>query len=152
MPDEDGDLVRLADQLRDEVGAIVRSLAALLGPSEQLLMLEQQVESRAAMWASNLLGDDDNLAAETVIDLVNLFFPGDAGPDAGWWRTPLGRAAARSVGFPGADVVSYSVAGAMLGCTKQYIGKLAAAGRLDRGSSGGVTTASIRDFLKDAAP
>jgi hypothetical protein len=138
----------LVEQLRADLAAAAGALLALVGPSREMLLVEQQVHSRAEMWASDLLGDDDRLAAQTVIDLVNVLFPGDTGPGSDWWRTPLGQAAARSTGYPGADVVSYSVAGAMLGCSKQYVGKLADAGRLERGSSGGVTTASVRAILK----
>jgi hypothetical protein len=57
---------------------------------------------------------------------------------------------ARSVGHPSAEVVSYSVAGAMLGCTKQYIGKLVKTGRLVAGPSGGVTAESVRAIARTA--
>jgi type II secretory pathway pseudopilin PulG len=137
----------LTAQLRDDVGAIVWGLTALVGPSEAMRAAEQQVQARAAVWAAQLLGDDDRLAAQTVIDLVNVLWPGDGGPPAEWWQTPLGQATARSVGYPGAEVISYSVAGAMLGCTKQYVGKLVAGGRLQRGPAGGVTTGSVRAIL-----
>lgn len=146
MTDRDA-FADLVEQLQADIGAAAGALLALLGPSGEMLLVEQQVHSHARMWASDLLGDDDRLAAQTVIDLVNVLFPGDTGPGADWWRTPLGQAAARSTGYPDADVVSYSVAGAMLGCSKQYVGKLANAGRLQRGRSGGVTTTSVRAIL-----
>lgn len=138
----------LVEQLRTEVGQVVFGLMSLLGPTEDMLLLEQTVDSRAQMWAAALLGDDDHLAAETVTDLVNVLWPRSE-PTPDWWRTPLGRAAARSVGHPGAEVVSYSVAGAMLGCSKQNITKLLAAGRLTKGPTGGVTTASVREELRE---
>jgi hypothetical protein len=146
-----GAFTELVEQLRTEVGAAAGGLLALLGQSPEMLLVEQQVHSRAVMWASCLLGDDDRLAAQTVTGLAGVLFPGSTGPAATWWRTPLGRAAARSGGYPGADVVSYSVAGAMLGYSKQYVGKLVAAGRLERGPSGGVTSASVRALLKAGA-
>lgn len=141
----------LTEQLRDDVGAVAGNLVALLGPSAEPRMLEQLVNARAEMWAANLLGDDDRLAAQTVIDLACVLFPGDAAPGADWWRTPLGQAAARSTGAPAAETVSYSVAGAMLGCSKQYIGKLVGDGRLRRGGNGGVTMTSVRAILNRTA-
>lgn len=137
----------LVEQLRTDVGDMVGRLMNLTGPSNEMLMVEQAVHARATMWASALVGDDDKVAADTVLDLVNLLWP-HAEPTAEWWRTPLGRAVARSVGHPTAEVVSSTIAAAMLQCTKQNITKLVAAGRLHRGPAGGVTTASIRTELR----
>jgi hypothetical protein len=137
----------LVTQLRTEVGAIAQGLATLLGPSEAMREVELRVDSYASMWASYLLGDDDKLAAQTVIDLVNVLFPDDREPPRQWWRTPLGRAVARSVGHPNAETVSYSVAGAILRCTKQMVAKHVVAGRLERGPGGGVTAESVRSLL-----
>lgn len=137
----------LVEQLRTDVGDMVGRLMNLTGPSNEMLLVEQAVHSRATMWASQLLGDDDKVAADTVLDLVHLLWP-HAEPTTEWWRTPLGRAVARSVGHPTADVVSFNIAAAMLQCSRQNISKLVAAGRLHRGPAGGVTTASIRDELR----
>lgn len=137
----------LVQQLREEVGGITWRLMNLLGPSPDMLLLDQNVHSRAEMWAAQLRGDDENLAAQTVRDLVDLLLPlGE--PTQQWWRTPLGQAVARSVGHPDADVVSYGVAAAMLGCSRQNITKLLDSGRLCKGTDGGVTTSSIRDELR----
>jgi hypothetical protein len=136
----------LVEQIRTDVGAAAGALLALVG-SREMLLVADQVHAHAVMWAANLLGDDDRLAAQTVIDLVSVLFPGDADPRTEWWRTPLGQAAARSTGYPSAEAVSYSVAGGMLGCSKQYIGKMVAAGRLHRGPAGGVTMTSVQAVL-----
>jgi hypothetical protein len=138
----------LVTQLRTEVGAIAQGLAALIGPSEAMQEVEMRVDSHAVMWASYLLGDDDKLAAQTVIDLANVLFPDDREPQLQWWRTPLGQAVARSMGHPSAEVISYSMAGAMLGCTKQNVAKHVTAGRLERGPDEvGVTSESVRALL-----
>jgi hypothetical protein len=139
----------LIRQLRADVGAVTWRLTVLLGPCEELELVDQRVHASAVVWAASLLGDDDKLAAQTVIDLMMLLWP-NSDPTTDWWRTPLGHAVARSVGHPTAEVVSYSVAGAMLGCTKQNVGKLVQAGRLDRGPNGGVTTQSVRAALHAA--
>jgi hypothetical protein len=146
-----GAFAALVEQLRADVGAAAGALAALLGPSPGILMAEQQVHDLAPGWAASLLGDNDRLAAQTVIDLVCVLLPGSTGPDTGWRRTPLGQAAPRSTGYPAGETVSYSVAGAMLGCSKQYIGKLVEAGRLTRGDSGGVTSASVAALARQRA-
>jgi hypothetical protein len=146
MEDSGATQAALAEQLRKDVGAVTWGLTALLGPCEELELVDQRVDARVAMWAATLLGDDDKLAAQTVVDLMAVLWP-NCDPTTDWWRTPLGRAVARSVGHPTADAVSYSIAGAMLGCSKQYVGKLVQAGRLNRGPNGGVTSRSVRAAL-----
>lgn len=55
---------------------------------------------------------------------------------------------ARRVGHPGAHVLSYAVAGAMLGITRQGVYDLAARGRLVRAAEGGMTVESVRTRLR----
>ncbi len=136
----------LVEQLQADVGAIGFRLLSLIGSPDEVASLDQKLEQHAQVWAAQLLGDDDRLAAQTVIDLISLLWPNSDIP-AEWWSTSLGRATARSVGHPTAAVISYTVAGAMLGCTKQNISKLIEAGRLHRAPSGGVTSASVRSEL-----
>lgn len=138
----------LAEQLRSDIGAVAWGLTALLGPDEATRVLDAKISARAPMWASQLLADDDKLAAQTVIDLMNVLWPTNTEPPPEWWSSPLGQAAARSIGHHGAETVSYSVAGAMLGCSKQYVSKLVAGGKLERGTEGGVTTSSVRALLR----
>jgi hypothetical protein len=140
-------VVELAEQLRAEIGAVVGATVALFGPSAA--HLEAQLDVCALLWASQLLSDDDKLAAQTVIDLVCVRWPNGTEPPTDWWGTPFGRAVAASVGHPTSDVVSYSVAGAMLGCSKQYIQRMADRGDLVRGGDGyGVTVESVRDRIR----
>jgi hypothetical protein len=148
MPDP-GPHAALTEQLRDEVGGIALALDALLGATD--VRTADRVHAHAPMWAAALLGDDDRLAAQTVIDVMNVIGTGSE-PALLWWSTPLGRAVARSVGHPSADTVSYSVAGAMLGCSKQAVHKRVAAGSLVRGDDGGVTTESVRVLIRRAGP
>lgn len=130
-------------QIRDEVGEVALALEALIGPD--CPRISERVQDQASTWAAQLLDEeDDRIAAQTVIDLMNVLPP----PTTDWWGTPLGQAVARSVGHPDADHVSYSVAGAMLGVSKQAAAKMIGTGRLSRGPDGGVTTASIQQLLR----
>jgi len=147
---DSGAIQALAAQLCDEVGAVVFGLMGLFGPAEELLRLDEVLHARAVMWAAQLLGEDDNIAADTVNDLASVLWPGQCEPVIDW-TSPLGRAMARSVGHPNAKEVTYSVAGAMLGVTKQRVGQWVDDGRLSRGDISGVTSDSIRNFLRGRA-
>jgi hypothetical protein len=107
------------------------------------------VVEQAGAWARQLVGEDETLCQRTVIRLVITLFPGDRpfDPPADWWRTPLGRVMARRVGHPGAEAVPYSVAGAMLGITRQGVHDLVARGKLRQHENGGVATSSVRDRI-----
>lgn len=117
--------------------------------------LRERLRADAEMWAARLLGPDDRQARHTGARLISAFCPGDAPFEmpVAWWRTPLGRAIARRMGHPSADVVSYPVAAAMLGITRQGVHDLVRRGKLDRAAdapgtrSGGVTTASVHARL-----
>ncbi|MCA2229345.1 hypothetical protein [Nonomuraea aurantiaca] len=90
--------------------------------------------------------EDEDIARFTAIRLVITLYPGDHGfnPPPGWWQTPLGQVMVRRVGHPAAEALSYAVAGAMLGITRQGVHDLVTRGKLDRHESGGVTTASVQ--------
>lgn len=141
------EITNLVEQLQTDVGAVGFRLLSLIGSPDEIAHLDQRLEQHAQVWAAELLGDDDRLAAQTAIDLINLLWP-HSDISAEWWSTPLGHATARSVGHPTAEVISYAVAAAMLGCSKQHISKLIEAGRLHRAPSGGVTSASVRSELR----
>lgn len=151
MADRTPTVDEVVAQLRSDVGAVAGALGALVDSSEDMQLLEQRIDSHAPRWAAQLLGDDDRVATRTALDLTGLLWP-HSEPTLDWWSTPLGRAVVRSVGHPTATVVSYRVAGAMLGCSKQYVGQLIAAGRLTPGTTRGaktgamtgVTTSSVR--------
>jgi hypothetical protein len=93
-----------------------------------------------------MLGHDDRAAAQMIIRVISSLYPGDApfAPAAEWWRTPLGQVVLRRVGHPSARAVPYSVAGAMLGITRQGVHDLITRRKLERDPEGGVTVASVR--------
>jgi hypothetical protein len=142
-----GGVAELAEHLVGVVGVrLLDPLEILLGDEAATGGLRGRVRARAGGWAARLLGGDERVAAETAGRLIGALYPGDGpfDPPAAWWRTPLGQAVLRRVGHPGAEAVSYAVAAAMLGMTRQGVHDLAARGKLDRHPDGGVTTASIR--------
>jgi hypothetical protein len=133
----------------------------LLDPLEILLEGDEAVESartvvrqRAETWASVMLGDDDSAAVMMIVRVVSSLYPGDApfSPPAEWWRTPLGQVVVRRIGHPSARAVSYSVAGAMLGITRQGVHDLVARRKLERHPEGGVTVESVRARASHALP
>ncbi|MFD9704613.1 hypothetical protein [Lentzea sp. NPDC059081] len=139
--------------LRDDLVRLVT--VRLLDPLEILLPqadlagLRQSVQADAEMWAAQLLGRDDAVARQTAVRLMTVLHPGDTPfdpPDA-WWSTPLGRVAARRVGHPSREGVSFGVAGAMLGITRQGVHDLVNRNKLARHADGGVTVDSIRARL-----
>ena len=134
----------LAEHLVELVSRrLIDPLEILLGGSGDL---HARVEAASREWAAVLLGDDDRAAALLAIRMVAALYPSDApfDPPAAWWRTPLGQAVLRRAGHPSAEAVSYSVAGAMLGVTRQGIHDLATRGKLARHPDGGVTVDSVR--------
>lgn len=130
----------------------------LLDPLEILLKSEldsvrSRLAARAGAWASELLGEDDQAATRIAIRLVSALYPSDTpfDPPPAWWQTPLGVVVARRVGHPAAETVSYAVAGAMLGVTRQGVHDLVNRGKLVPHHGGGVTTASVRERLNQRA-
>ena len=125
---------------------LVDPLEILLGGSGDL---HAEVAAKSRIWAAELLGDDDQLAMSTAIRIVAALYPGDTpfDPPASWWRTPLGQAVIRRAGHPSAQAVSYSVAGAMLGVTRQGVHDLVTRGKLARHPDGGVSVDSVRARL-----
>lgn len=140
-------------ELRDDLVRLVTS--RLLDPLEILLpnadvdRLREQVRQDAEMWAAQLLGVDDTLARHVAARMIAVLYPGDEpfDPPESWWATPLGRVTARRAGHPAREHVSFSVAGAMLGITRQGVHDLVNRGKLRRHPDGGVIVASIRARL-----
>ena len=138
-------------QLVDEIDrALVGPVRALLG-QDLGDRLWERLRERSPMLAAQLGGDDDDIAAELVVDVLNLLWPG-GDPDPEWWRTPVGRLCARSLGTDDADAVTRSVAAAMLGVHPGTIAQLVARGRLERHPDGGITRASVLMRLLDPRP
>jgi hypothetical protein len=108
------------------------------------------VRTRAGLLARRMLDGDDQTAVGTIMRIVSTFDPGDSpfDPPVDWWRTPMGQVMARRVGHPTAESVSYPVAGAMLGITRQGVHDLVSRGKLARHPEGGVVPASVRDRLR----
>ena len=137
----------VAQQICDELHrALVQPASALLG-LDLADVLDDRIRSRAPMLAAQLCQDDDDqLAAEVVVDVMGALWPHGAPEDVGeadWWRTPLGRMCARSLGHSDSDAVTYSVAAAMLGVARGTVSTLVHRGTLDRHPDGGVTRASV---------
>jgi hypothetical protein len=136
----------VAAQLDDELVAAVCPLAVLVGPNESV-MWPETLAGRAELLAGQLCQDDDDrLAAQTVIDIMAALWRHGAPEQVGradWWRTPLGRMCARSLGRDDSDAVSYSVAASMLGVTSGTTKQLTHRGSLERHPDGGITRASV---------
>lgn len=131
----------LARQLRDELSGIVAPVLGMIDP-RLALDVEHRIRSAAPMLAAQLL----RLSAQTCIDVMCALWPHGAPEQVGradWWRTPLGRACARSLGRDDAESVSHSVAAAMLGVHRGTVAQLVARGKLDRHPDGGVLRASV---------
>ena len=139
--------------LRDDLIRLVTSRLLdpleILLPQADLVGLRSSVSADAEMWAAQLLGDDSELARRVAIRLMTVLYPGDApfDPPDTWWATPLGRVTARRAGHPSKEGVSFGVAGAMLGITRQGVHDLVNRNKLSRHPGGGVTVASIRARL-----
>lgn len=125
----------------------------LLDPLEILLDGDEAVGSartvvsrRAEAWASVMLGPDEQAAVRMIARVISSLYPQDGPfePPAEWWRTPLGQVVLRRAGHPSAQAVSYSVAGAMLGITRQGVHDLVTRHKLERHPEGGVTVESVR--------
>jgi hypothetical protein len=143
--------VKTQEDLAKHLVSLVSS--RVLDPLDILLgdlgKLRPRLDSQARAWAATLLGDDDESARFLAIRLVCALYPSDRRfePPADWWGTPLGRVVAWRAGHPWAEAVSYSIAGAMLGITRQGVHDLVQRGKLERDAAGGVRTASVRARL-----
>lgn len=134
----------VASQLVGELEAtLVDPVRSLLG-LDLADALSRRLADRAPMLAGQLAdeADDDRTAGQVVGDVMGALWPhGD--PDPEWWRSPVGRLCARSLGRHDADAVTQSVAAAMLGVTRGTVAQLVHRGTLDRHPDGGVTRASV---------
>jgi hypothetical protein len=141
-------------QLVDQLIRVVE--IRLLDPLEILLdghdavdALRAVVRVRAESWAHRMVSGDDREAVGTIMRVVSTLYPGDAPfePPIDWWQTPLGQIVVWRVGHPTAESVSYAVAGAMLGITRQGVHDLVTRGKLVRHPQGGVVPASVHARL-----
>ncbi|SFB58335.1 hypothetical protein SAMN05216266_12217 [Amycolatopsis marina] len=144
-----------AAELRDQLVGLVDircmdPLEILLQDASSVAALRARIRTEAEVWTREMLTADDDTALGVIMRVVAALFPGDEpfDPPVDWWRTPMGQVTARRVGHPTAVRVSYPVAGAMLGISKQGVHDLISRGKLARHPDGGVVPASIRDRLR----
>ena len=145
----------LEDELRDQLVTLVNArcidpLEVLLQDTETLAPIRSLAHARAEAWARDMVHARDDTAGDLIMRLVATLYPSDEpfDPPASWWRTPMGQVTAWRVGHPTAERVSYPVAGAMLGISRQGVHDLIRRGKLVRHPDGGVTPGSIRDRLR----
>jgi len=129
--------------------------ARVLGPVDVLFGLDKDLRRRAFEsvlgWTEELLGPDDDAARMTAIRLISTLFPSDEpfNPPTDWWGTPFGRAVLLRAGHPNAEAVSFTVAAAMLGISRQGVHDLARRGKVQPHPDGGVTVDSVQARLKE---
>ncbi|MEY9862479.1 hypothetical protein ABH935_008127 [Catenulispora sp. GAS73] len=129
--------------------------ARVLGPVDVLFGLDKDLRRRAFEsvlgWTEELLGPDDDAAQMTAIRLISTLFPSDEpfNPPTDWWGTPFGRAVLLRAGHPSAEAVSFTVAAAMLGISRQGVHDLARRGKVQPHPDGGVTVDSVQARLKE---
>jgi hypothetical protein len=147
----------VASQIADELHEVAWPLAPLIGidlaneimtrvPVVARRLADQLLDDREVD-GTGLEVDADSVAAETTIDLMCALWPRGSQPPPEWWRTPVGRAIARSAGMDDAEAVSASVAAAMLGVSRGRVYALLDEGKLDRHPDGGVVRASVMQRL-----
>ncbi|MEU4532550.1 hypothetical protein AB0F49_30400 [Micromonospora ureilytica] len=124
-------------------------LEILVAGHDAIDPLRAVIRDRARSWATTIVSGDDRAAVSVVMRAIATLYPGDGSfnPPLDWWRSPFGQAVARRVGHPTAESVSYAVAGAMLGITRQGVHDLASRDKLARHPEGGVRSASVRARL-----
>ena len=135
----------LVAQISQELQVAADRLLPVLG-MDLADLARERILAYAPVLAAQLGSGDDNLVAETVIDLMHAIW-GQADPPPEWWRTPLGRLVAGSIGRDDAEAVTPSVAAAMLGVSRGRVYQLIEAGKLDRHPDGGVLRSDILQRL-----
>ncbi|MCW3817803.1 hypothetical protein ONA91_25460 [Micromonospora sp. DR5-3] len=147
MPPAEEELVEQLTRLIDI--RLLDPLEILVNGHHAIDPLRAVVRERARSWAATMVSGDDQAAYGVIARAISTLYPGDGpfDPPLDWWRSPLGQIVARRVGHPTAEAVSYAVAGAMLGITRQGVHDLASRGKLARHPAGGVLSAAVRDRL-----
>jgi len=131
----------VTSQLHVELGAIIRALGAVLGSNVRELA-GWRLECACHRLAAELCSEDDQMVDEAASAVMSARWP-DAEPTPQWWRTPVGRLVARSMGGHDTAAVTHSVAAAMLGVTRGTVAQLVHRGTLDRHPDGGVARYSV---------
>lgn len=128
------------DQLADALAAELVDALSAVGWTDLADLARARIWATAKRLATQLSCEDERLAAQTVIDCAGHLWPLDPEPE--WWRTPVGRLVARSVG-PEDAAVTQAEAAAMLGVTRGTIAQLVSRGTLARHRDGGVDRAAV---------
>lgn len=118
----------LAASISMELQAELTAWNSILGV-DRVDELCRIVEDRAGQLAAILTSGDDDVAAELVVDILNIVKPE---PGDRFWTTPLGLACAASTGSPLPPVVSMGVAAAWLGVSRPAVLKMVRSGRLEQ--------------------
>ncbi|GGR54594.1 hypothetical protein GCM10010168_86950 [Actinoplanes ianthinogenes] len=145
----------LAEQLIRLLDArLTDPLEILLDGDGSVDVVRARLHRRALDWAFVIEHGSEPEAVGMLARLIATLYPDDHAfaPPVQWWRTPLGQAVARRMGHPFVTSVSYAMAGAMLGITRQGVHDLVRRGRLPRHPDGGVPVRAVRDRLLAAGP
>ena len=144
-----GEMCRTGDDTVDRTPTSRPGEELAPATSDLLDLLRRRAAELARGWAEQLLGPDDGEAKHVLARLIGALYPGDRpfDPPPDWWRTPLGKVTGRRLGHPSVQAVSSTVAGAMLGITRQGVHDLIRRGKLTRHPDGGVTVESVRERL-----
>jgi len=132
-------------QLATAMMSHVNELEQYLGGSQG--SLRTQVYSRARELAELM---DEPHGAQTAARAVmaGLFGPGEV--PRPFWRSEVGQAVARAIGYH-QERVPYVVAATILGVSRQRVYQLCEEGKLRRVPDNAVTPASVREALLGAA-
>lgn len=137
----------LTDQIADLLADRALLLGHLMGDDGAGSRWATMARSQAAHLAEILTtSNDEHEVAELVRNLGALEWGDEAQPTTEWWRSPLGRVTAASTSIdPGAraEALSPTIAGEMLGISRQRVQQLVDTGKLERHPDGGVTRASV---------
>ncbi|MCB1290778.1 MAG: hypothetical protein KDB45_04510 [Mycobacterium sp.] len=128
------------EQLADALAAELVDALSAVGWTDLADLARARIWATAERLAAQLDPSDEHVAAQTVIDCAGHLWPVDPEPE--WWRTPLGRLVALSVGREDA-AVTQAEAAAMLGVTRGTIAQLVSRGTLARHRDGGVDRAAV---------
>jgi len=143
----------LVHQLEQEIERRLLAPLTLLfdegDAADAVQAIRRQSAADVQMWAAQLLGPDEDLAVTVAHRLLAALYPDGFEVPPSWWRTPLGQVVASRLGHPHAASVTRTVAGAMLGITRQAVQDLLNRGKLARHPDGGVSVASVRERLNN---
>lgn len=134
-------------QLEDELGDRLCALAAAGGTGDDLIDAERRAVANAKRLLFPLLSTDQREAAQAVVDLMCALWPAGTEPPKEWWRTPLGRVAARSFVAGDDATVSHREAAAMLGVPYPTVSSWASRGQIAKHPDGSILRSAVMERL-----